>query len=73
MASNLGCTFSGLAHCRHLKTVRTHLSGLVHHRIFPVDNPCDASKGLTAEVWSQMIQAGTVSLSCIVGKSGTVR
>ena len=46
--------------------MRTHLSGLVHHRIFPIDNPCDASKGLTGEVWCQMIQAGTVSM----GKPG---
>ena len=37
------------------------LSGLVHHLIFPIDNPCDASKGLTSEAWCQMIQAGTVS------------
>ena len=37
------------------------LSGLVHHRIFPIDKLCDASKGLTGDVWYQMIQAGTVS------------
>ena len=37
------------------------LSGLVHHLIFPIDNPCDVSKGLTSEAWCQMIQAGTVS------------
>ena len=54
---------TGLAHCRHLKTVRTHLSGLVLHRIFPVDQPFDASKGLTTEVWAQMCKMGTVSTS----------
>ncbi|KAL4223147.1 Small G protein signaling modulator 2 [Mactra antiquata] len=53
--------YGWLAHCRHLKTVRTHLSGLVLHRIFPVDQPCDASKGLTAEVWEQMGKYGTVT------------
>ncbi|XP_053375444.1 small G protein signaling modulator 1-like isoform X2 [Mercenaria mercenaria] len=53
--------YGWLAHCRHLKTVRTHLSGLVLHRIFPVDQPYDASKGLTQEVWSQMGKFGTVT------------
>ncbi|XP_052800781.1 small G protein signaling modulator 1-like isoform X2 [Mya arenaria] len=53
--------YGWLAHCRHLKTVRTHLSGLVLHRIFPIDQPYDASKGLTAQAWEQMNRAGTVT------------
>jgi len=52
--------FAGLAHCRHLKTVRTHLSGLVLHRIFPIDQPYDASKGLTKQVWDTMNKSGVV-------------
>ncbi|XP_041437772.1 small G protein signaling modulator 2 isoform X1 [Xenopus laevis] len=45
--------YGWLAHCRHLSTVRTHLSALVHHSIIPPDKPTDASGGLTKEVWSK--------------------
>uniref|UniRef100_A0A670Z0Y5 Small G protein signaling modulator 2 n=1 Tax=Pseudonaja textilis TaxID=8673 RepID=A0A670Z0Y5_PSETE len=45
------CT--GLAHCRHLSTVRTHLSALVNHSIIPPDKPTSAAEGLTKEVWSK--------------------
>ena len=54
---------AGLAHCRHLKTVRTHLSGLVNQSIIAVDNPCDASMGLTPELWKEMSASGVVSQS----------
>uniref|UniRef100_A0A2K6CRG2 Small G protein signaling modulator 2 n=1 Tax=Macaca nemestrina TaxID=9545 RepID=A0A2K6CRG2_MACNE len=43
----------GLAHCRHLSTVRTHLSALVHHSIIPPDRPPGASAGLTKDTWSK--------------------
>lgn len=43
----------GLAYCRHLSTVRTHLSALVHHNIIPPDRPPGASGGLTKDVWSK--------------------
>uniref|UniRef100_A0A2I3RXV6 Small G protein signaling modulator 2 n=1 Tax=Pan troglodytes TaxID=9598 RepID=A0A2I3RXV6_PANTR len=43
----------GLAHCRHLSTVRTHLSALVHHSVIPPDRPPGASAGLTKDVWSK--------------------
>lgn len=43
----------GLAYCRHLSTVRTHLSALVHHNIIPPDKPPGASGGLTKDVWSK--------------------
>lgn len=43
----------GLAYCRHLSTVRTHLSALVNHNIVPPDRPCEASGGLSKEVWSK--------------------
>ncbi|XP_054391279.2 small G protein signaling modulator 2 isoform X5 [Pongo abelii] len=45
--------YGWLAHCRHLSTVRTHLSALVHHSIIPPDRPPGASAGLTKDVWSK--------------------
>ncbi|XP_058286998.1 small G protein signaling modulator 2 isoform X4 [Hylobates moloch] len=45
--------YGWLAHCRHLSTVRTHLSALVHHSIIPPDRPLGASAGLTKDVWSK--------------------
>ncbi|KAL3857444.1 hypothetical protein ACJMK2_012114, partial [Sinanodonta woodiana] len=53
--------YGWLAHCRHLKTVRTHLSGLVHHHIYPIDQPNDASNGLTKDIWASLSQTGSVS------------
>nr|XP_022341295.1 small G protein signaling modulator 1-like isoform X5 [Crassostrea virginica] len=53
--------YGWLAHCRHLKTVRTHLSELVLHRIVPADIPYDASFGLTERTWREMNQNGQVS------------
>lgn len=44
---------AGLAYCRHLSTVRTHLSALVNHTIVPPDKPSSAAGGLTKEVWSK--------------------
>ncbi|KAG7263769.1 hypothetical protein CRUP_008707 [Coryphaenoides rupestris] len=49
----LGQYMTGLAYCRHLSTVRTHLSALVHHSMVPPDKPCEASGGLSKEVWSK--------------------
>ena len=54
---------TGLSHCRHLKTVRTHLSGLVNATIVTVDEPCDASKGLTLERWREMNKGDVVLVS----------
>ncbi|XP_037553243.1 small G protein signaling modulator 2 [Nematolebias whitei] len=45
--------YGWLAYCRHLSTVRTHLSALVNHNIVPPDKPCEASGGLSKEVWSK--------------------
>ncbi|KYO32137.1 hypothetical protein Y1Q_0007138 [Alligator mississippiensis] len=45
--------YGWLAYCRHLSTVRTHLSALVNHTIVPPDKPTSATGGLTKEVWSK--------------------
>ncbi|XP_039752246.1 small G protein signaling modulator 2-like isoform X2 [Pararge aegeria] len=51
--------YGWLAYCRHLSTVRTHLSGLVHPNIIPRD---DTEDGLTEEIWrSMMDNRGVIS------------
>ncbi|KFQ21805.1 Small G protein signaling modulator 2, partial [Merops nubicus] len=45
--------YGWLAYCRHLSTVRTHLSALVNHTIVPPDRPSSATGGLTKELWSK--------------------
>ncbi|XP_013168017.1 PREDICTED: small G protein signaling modulator 2-like isoform X2 [Papilio xuthus] len=44
--------YGWLAYCRHLSTVRTHLSGLVHPNIVPTDG---TESGLTEEIWQSMM------------------
>ncbi|XP_012515840.1 PREDICTED: small G protein signaling modulator 1-like [Propithecus coquereli] len=52
--------YGWLAYCRHLSTVRTHLSALVNHMIVSPDLSCDAGQGLTARIWEQYLQDSTV-------------
>ncbi|XP_059407209.1 small G protein signaling modulator 1-like [Carassius carassius] len=48
--------YGWLAYCRHLSTVRTHLSGLVNHSIVEPDVPSDSYGGLTTEVWQKFLR-----------------
>ncbi|XP_051490022.1 small G protein signaling modulator 1 isoform X1 [Apus apus] len=51
--------YGWLAYCRHLSTVRTHLSALVNHNIVSPDVPCSASSGLTVDIWQRYLQDST--------------
>ncbi|KAF4082375.1 hypothetical protein AMELA_G00150910 [Ameiurus melas] len=48
--------YGWLAYCRHLSTVRTHLSALINPTIIEPDIPYDAKGGLSAEVWKTFLQ-----------------
>ncbi|KAM4634089.1 small G protein signaling modulator 1 [Polymixia lowei] len=48
--------YGWLAYCRHLSTVRIHLSALVNHTIVDPDVPSDARGGLSVDVWSRFLQ-----------------
>jgi len=60
---------AGLAYCRHLSTVRTHLSALVNHNIVSPDVPCNASSGLTVDIWQRYLQDSTVG-PALLGHAG---
>ncbi|XP_068609263.1 small G protein signaling modulator 1 [Brachionichthys hirsutus] len=52
--------YGWLAYCRHLSTVRTHLSALVNTSVVDPDAPCGAREGLSAEVWAQVLKDSSV-------------
>lgn len=57
--------YGWLAYCRHLSTVRTHLSGLVHSAIV-CQNETDS--GITVEKWKKIMNNGVVTNSLDVFK-----
>ncbi|KAG8012041.1 Small G protein signaling modulator 1 [Nibea albiflora] len=65
--------YGWLAYCRHLSTVRTHLSALVNHTIVAPDVPRDAYKGLTTDVWQAFLQDCTVDEQVRVCYQQTMR
>ncbi|XP_053712888.1 small G protein signaling modulator 1 isoform X1 [Synchiropus splendidus] len=56
--------YGWLAYCRHLSTVRTHLSALVNTTIVDPDVPCDARGGLSVEVWGNFLKDSTAYEEC---------
>ena len=50
----------GLSYCRQLKTVRTHLSGLVIS-LMPDEETIEINEGITECVWDRLCPQGVVS------------
>lgn len=46
--------YGWLAYCRHLKTVRTHLTSLVYPTLMEMNEPKNKSLSLTVEGWTEL-------------------
>ena len=55
--------YGWLAYCRHLKTVRTHLADLVNTKIYRINEPTDASKGITKDLWENYMFSSVGKIS----------
>nr|CAH0109626.1 unnamed protein product [Daphnia galeata] len=55
--------FGWLEHCRHLRTVRTHLSGLVNDVIITRNDLRDQNIGVNEENWKRLVVDGVLSNS----------
>ena len=53
--------YGWLAHCRHLASVRTYLTGLVNKEVASPHHPTEATAGVTDEVWKNLFRNGKVS------------
>ncbi|XP_062504389.1 small G protein signaling modulator 1-like isoform X2 [Corticium candelabrum] len=52
--------YGWLSHVRHMSYLRRHLLGFVSNKIVPIDRPCDASVGVTEELWETVLSRGNV-------------
>ncbi|EDV23756.1 uncharacterized protein TRIADDRAFT_57273 [Trichoplax adhaerens] len=52
--------YGWLAYCRHLSTVRIHLSGLVHEKNISITQTSNTSAGITEKVWKELNSSGKV-------------
>lgn len=52
--------YGWLSHCRQLKTVRTHLSGLVHSTSDRSVQTTDSKKGLSRDTWNELMKGDSV-------------
>ncbi|XP_078490653.1 small G protein signaling modulator 1 isoform X3 [Ciona intestinalis] len=53
--------YGWLAHCRHLMTVRTHLSEMVHNQVMSPSSPTDATRGVNQTTWKEIFVDGKLT------------
>ncbi len=58
----------GLSYCRQLKTVRTHLSGLVIS-LMPDEETIEINEGMTECVWDRLCPQGVVSFLNLITRN----